>query len=170
MPAAILSNGLTLSTDSCNQNAPSITQHLLAVAPGVNAYNPNMFTILETSNYSCQCWRCSISLNTNLLSASKRVSTIFFCSTRLSIQQPNLSLRKKRTLKVNVFVFFLHFVFFSSLLSTILIYSSLLLFYLRVSLTKHDKRAPFLELTMYAVLKVVLKFYTYHRIFSFIYS
>ena len=49
MPSAIRSNGLTRSADSSNQNAPSVTWHLAVNAPCANAYNPNIFTILEIS-------------------------------------------------------------------------------------------------------------------------
>ena len=53
MPPTIKSNGLTYSTDLCNQNAPSsVTQRLLANALCINAYNS--ITILEVSNRELQ--------------------------------------------------------------------------------------------------------------------
>ena len=42
------SNDLTHSTYSCNQNTPSITQHILANAPYMTDYKPNMI-IIESS-------------------------------------------------------------------------------------------------------------------------
>ena len=51
---AIRSNSLTHSTDSCHQNASSISQHLSANEPYANTFNLNMFTILEVSNNELQ--------------------------------------------------------------------------------------------------------------------
>ena len=105
-------------------------------------------------NYNCQYERLSISLNTILSTASKKNSTISFCSTLPIILQPILTSSKKNNKTVTIpippgkqsflssSIFFLVSFFFSSSLlsSTSLIYFSLFRARHGIFLTRRDRR------------------------------
>ena len=154
------------STDSWIHNVPSsITQYLLDCTLCADFYKLNIFILFlkfPIMNYRHQYLRCIILLNTNLHSASKRNFTIFFYSTPPIILQPSQTQSMKKEKKAVLIPLGRYFFSPRPCCQLLIRHYYLLSWYFSEEMWLGKKGSLFfffLELTMYALFKAILKFF-----------